>query len=56
MDKGQHLNKHNIQSRRIGETLLELTFQYSYLSPKTEPKGAKKFQTIFSNPNLVKNK
>ena len=49
IDKSQHFNKHNIQSRRTRETLLNQTFQYN-CSPKTEPKVAKKFKTILSNP------
>jgi len=43
-DKAQHLNKHNKQSQRIGETLINTVTG----STKTGPKVAKKFKRISS--------
>ena len=53
IDKSQHFNKHNIQSRRIWETPLKKTFQYSDLLSQNCTESfelAKKFIKILSNP------
>ena len=53
IDKSQHFNKHNIQSRRIWETPLKKTFQYSDLLSQNWTESfelAKKFIKILSNP------
>jgi len=52
------LNKHNIQSRRIWETSLNQTIQYSNLQSGNWTKSCKQVQNyiIKSNTNLVKQK